>query len=182
MNFGRLRLTSPPRSASPDVEQTNRRPQVTVLSLLSTHPLVGSFARRYVRGSCDQFRTCAVLADHSAKSGLAPPRLELVTSGTRPPLRSSRCHGGSPVSRRCVTAPHSVLPIHSRTRPGIDVQHRAGVSWPKEDDLERDGDANICCPFARTQTPRSTCALLILFAHWFASSRARPHERFSRRR
>ena len=121
------------------------------------HSLVGSFARRYVRGSCDRFRTCAVVADHSARSGSAavsrarhertrPPR-EIVTLS-----RLFACQ----LSMR--TAPHSVLPIHSRTSTRNASTFNMGRRIMAERRRHRRETkvTTSCRSFARTQTPRST--------------------------
>ena len=100
---------------------SNRRSQTTVRSPL-LKPLPGCpFVRRDVRETDNRI---------GLRFGLRPGADPTVHHTSK----SSRCHGGTPVRSRCVG--------RCAQRAHYKQRHRrsewAGVSWPKEDDHERD--------------------------------------------
>ena len=72
---------------------------------------------------------------------------------------SSRCHGPSPVSRRCIGAALSAAQPkqneHAKPASTFNMG-RPGVSWPNDDGIGASGGDNIGRTFARTRTTRST--------------------------
>ncbi len=79
--------------------------------------------------------------------------------------------------------PHSVLPIHSRTR--TRNRHRrstwAGVSWPNDDDIGAGGGENIGRTLARARTAKSTRDVTTICAPSSEYLRVRRRASFSRR-
>ena len=84
-------------------------------------------------------------------------RVALVTRANTSESTSSRCHGPSPVSRRCIGAALSALPLQSRT--STRNRHRrstpAGISGPTEDGIGAGGDkdrrANATSPLGAVE-------------------------------
>ena len=88
-------------------------------------------------------------------------------------VQSSRCHGGTPVRSRCVG--RCAQRAHHREQQRHRRSEWAGVSWPKDDDHERNAAGGGA--LVRRQgmphgpiTPQ-TLRSVRLFARW----RARPH-------
>ena len=141
--------------------RSNRRSQATVRSPL-LRPLQGClFVQPHVRETDD--RT-------GLRLGLRPGADPLMQSTSE----SSRCHGDTPVRSRCVG---------SRTQcahfsPG-DRRHRrsewAGVSWPKDDDHERDAAGGTGFAPVRKTVDAVALARTRRFARSFAPWRGRPH-------
>jgi len=80
--FCRLRIATP--SASPDAEHTNRRPQVTVRSLLSTHSLV-AHSRDDTSADHAIAPDLPLTQGHGARSGHSTLAHVLNTSGAHVP-------------------------------------------------------------------------------------------------
>ena len=138
---------------SPDVEHTNRRPQVTI---------------RFSRFTCwslTRATTCP-RSEQSERTALRPQ-----ARATDPSTLQNRHRHAATVRRLSVvdaSEPHSVLPIHSRT--STRNRHRrstwARVSWLNNDGIGASGGDNIDRTLARTGTTSAMrsvtrlCALL----------------------
>ena len=137
----RLRPATP--FTSPDVEHTNRQPQVTIRFSLFT---LWSPTRATTRPRRKQSERTALRPQASAPDPST--------------LQNRHRHAATALRLSVVDAsePHSVLPIHSRT--STRNRHRrstwAGVSWPNDDGIGAGGGDNIGRTPARTRTTRST--------------------------
>ena len=97
------------------------------------------------------------------RTALRPQAKRRSVSGTS--LKSSRCHGHTPVSRRCIGAALSAA--HPQQNEHANRHRRstwAGVSWPNDDDIGARAGENIGRTLARTPTTRSTRSVTSLCA------------------
>jgi hypothetical protein len=138
------RLPSATPFTSPDVKNSNRRPQVTIRFSLDS--LAGRrLARRHVRGGSNR---------NGLRFGLRPERQ--IRSHFRIDIVTLPRHVACQSSMH--PEPHSVLPNHNRT--STRNRHRrsrwAGVSWPNDDGIGASDGENIDHTLARTRTTRST--------------------------
>lgn len=108
----RLRPTTP--FTSPDVKHTNRRPQVTIRFFLDSLP-GRRLARRHVREGND-------------RNGLRFDPSQSTRCVQTSDSTSSRCHGPSPVSRRCIgaalSAAHSQQNEHAKPASTFNMGRR----------------------------------------------------------
>jgi hypothetical protein len=96
---------------------------------------------------------CALISGQSARFA----HVALSSRATRASeSTSSRRHGPSPASRRCIGAALSAAhPQQNSTRNRHRRSTWAGVSWPNDDDIGASGGENIGRTLARTRTTRS---------------------------
>lgn len=141
--------------------RSNRRSQATVRSLLLKALAGCLFVRRHVRETDDRI---------GLRFGPRPGADPTVHHTSK----SSRCHGGTPVRRRCVGSRTQCVHFTAEER-----RHRrsewAGVSWPMDDDRERDAAGGTGSAPVRKTVDAVALARTRRFARSFAPWLGRPH-------
>jgi hypothetical protein len=146
-------------SASPDVEHVRiggLRPRFPLLKPLPGCP----FVRRHVRGTDNRI---------GLRFGLRPSADPTVQQTST----SSRCHGGTPVRSRCVG--RCAQRAHHREPQPHRRSEWAGVSWPEDDDHERDAAGGGALARRQGMPHRPITPQMLRSVLSFARWRARPH-------
>ena len=164
----------------------NRRPQVTVLSLLSTHTpwlLIRATTRPRIMLS----RQTALWPRLQRRIRHPTLAHALDTSGAHVLIFSRESgHAATAIRLSVADALGAALSAAQPQRNEYANRHRrsrwVGVSWPNDEDHDgRDGDGT-CGPFRRTRTSRWTRSQTITCVLSCACSRGRPHAKRATRK